>query len=276
MEESNSIVKKTVLNLKRKEDLSDEPALASVGSFDIGMKNLAVCVIDRIEKSPGYRIRQWKLISLVSQAGRKVLKCTHLIKKRGKAHAGEKGKKCGARACWWNSESGVGYCGTHHRGHASENLSRYTTTKNIGDMELNRVLIGVLNEMPELWRDCQTVVMESQKTSRMKKIIYMIMSYLTHQTMIDNDRSVLQKIQVISASHKLAIPVNKLEIELPTKTKNGKDKKTYEGRKMLANEHCVLLLKNDHKNLTFFQKQKKKDDLADSFLQGLCFLLKND
>lgn len=272
MEESNSITPvKPVLNLKRKEDLS--PALASIGSFDIGVKNLAVCVIDRIEKSPGFRIRQWKLISLVSQSGKKVLKCNHLIKKRGKAHAKDKGKKCGTRASWWDG-TGIGYCGTHYRGHSDEELERYTTTKNISDMELNRTLIEVLNKMPELWRDCQTVVMEAQKTSRMKKIIYMIMSYLTHQTMIN--QSALKKIQVISASHKLAIPIDKLEIELPNETKNGKDKKTYEGRKALANEHCILLLKNDYKNLNYFQKQKKKDDLADSFLQGLCFLLKND
>ena len=79
MSESNSIVvKKPILILKKKEEITNqdnEPALSSIGSFDIGMKNLAVCVIDRIAKSPGYRIRRWQLISLVSQSGRKILKC---------------------------------------------------------------------------------------------------------------------------------------------------------------------------------------------------------
>lgn len=273
--------KKKLLRLVKKEEpVNDESGdvaaankevtvINSIGSFDIGMKNLAVCILDRIEESPGFRIREWKLISLVSQTGRSFLKCGHKIKPRGAPRA----RKCGKRASWWNSETRAGYCGTHRS--QGTNLIRYTTTKNISDWELNQRLIEELNQLPELWRECHSVVVEAQKTSRMKKIIYMIMSYLSHQRMIHQESARLENVQVISASHKLAIPKNKLEITLPTETSDGQSKSTYDGRKLLANEHCNLLLQKDRQNLEYFKSQTKKDDLADSFLQGLCFLLKN-
>ena len=46
-------------------------------------------------------------------------------------------------------------------------------------------------------------------------------------------------------------------------------KLTYTEKKKMAVEHVKYFLNNDDQNLAFFLTHKKKDDLADSFLQGL-------
>lgn len=249
------------------------------------MKNLSVCLIDHYpNQSPTFRIRKWDLISLVDQAGTTSLKCKHKIYPRtateranAKKGRGSKGYRlCGSKACWWNPDTGVGYCGTHNGD--EEGVVRYTTVKNVSDMELNRSLIKKLMEIPDLWERCKTVVLEAQKTSKMKKIVAMIMSFLTLQTVLNPNNTTLTNIQVISAMHKLQLPVNKLgmgAITLPNSTSKGLTRDSYDGRKELAVMHCEILLKNDPTHLNYLKRQKKQDDLADSFLQGLCHLLKH-
>ena len=49
----------------------------------------------------------------------------------------------------------------------------------------------------------------------------------------------------------------------------------YADKKRLAIEHALYYLKKDQNNyVDFFNNHKKKDDLADSFLQGLYYLNK--
>jgi len=50
-------------------------------------------------------------------------------------------------------------------------------------------------------------------------------------------------------------------------------KLSYGDKKKMAVEHVKFFLKNDTKNLDFFLNHKKKDDLADSYLQGLYILI---
>jgi hypothetical protein len=261
------ITVKQSLNLVKKSPVVIESKY-TIGSFDIGVRNLAVCILDKIDEQPGYRIREWKLISLVSQVGKKVLTCSALIKKR----KNDPPYCCGKKAAFWTpTDKKIAYCRTHVPTDLSQ-LTRYTTTKNISDMELNESIINMLDEMSALWLDCDEIVMESQKRSDMKRIVYMILSYLTHKK-IHQEGSKLKNIKIISACHKLAIPKDKLLIELPTTTQDGQTKSSYDGRKVLAKEHCILLLEHDQKHLTYYNSQSKKDDLADCFLQGLWYLL---
>lgn len=264
---------KKIISVVRRE-YQESPSSYTVGSFDIGVRNLAVCILERITDSPGYRIRRWKLISLVCQVGKKALKCDHLVKKS----RNDPGKICNKKATYWNPEDDVsqGYCGVHAKKKLAEepnSLIRYTTTKNISDLELNQNIIDQIEKMPELWMNCNEIVIESQKRSDMKKVVYMILSYLTHKKMHIPDCQ-LNNLKIISASHKLSIPKDQLEIDLPNKTQDGQTKKSYDGRKILAKEHCNLLLAHDQRHLEYYQRQKKKDDLADCFLQGLWYLLK--
>jgi hypothetical protein len=60
------------------------------------------------------------------------------------------------------------------------------------------------------------------------------------------------------------------EEETKSKKKTPKNPKlTYADKKKMAVEHVKYFLNHDDKNLDFFLTHKKKDDLADSFLQGL-------
>ena len=54
-----------------------------------------------------------------------------------------------------------------------------------------------------------------------------------------------------------------------TKKTPKNSKLTYADKKKMAVEHVKYFLNNDDQNLSFFLTHKKKDDLADSFLQGL-------
>lgn len=258
-----------VIDINNSIDVTEKPSTYTIGSFDIGVRNLAVCILDKTDENPGYRIREWKLISLVSQVGKKVLTCSSLIKKR----KNDIPYCCGKKASFWNPiDKKIAYCRTHVPKDEIDTLQRYTTTKNITDMELNESIINELDEISSLWLECDEIVMESQKRSNMRRIVYMIFSYLTYKK-IHQENTKLKNIKIISASHKLAIPQNKLSITLPTISQDGQTKKDYDGRKVLAKEHCVILLKNDHKHLTYYKSQSKKDDLADCFLQGLWYIL---
>jgi len=268
---SLNLVKKPISTIDLPISTIDLPIISeskyTIGSFDIGVRNLAICILDKIDEEPGFRIREWKLISLVSQVGKKVLTCSALIKKKN-----DTPYCCGKKAAYWNpTDKKIAYCRTHIPDDQSQ-LKRYTTTGNITDMELNESIINALDEMSALWLECDEIVMESQKRSDMKRVVYMILSYLTHKK-LHQEGSKLKNLKIISACHKLAIPKEKLTIELPTTTQDGQTKKSYDGRKVLAKEHCILLLYHDKINLNYYNSQTKKDDLADCFLQGLWYLL---
>jgi len=77
----------------------------------------------------------------------------------------------------------------------------------------------------------------------------------------------------------IKIEVGKVE-EIKIEDKNeGKKKKgssvKYADKKRLAIEHSKYYLKQNPEFIDFFNEHKKKDDLADSFLQGLYYIKKN-
>jgi len=248
-----------------------------LGSFDIGSKNLAVCIIDKLSPGvePGFRIHNWKLINLLSQEGRKKLKCKKIIKNKKKGD-----RVCGKNATYWVAQTPEGYCTQHAKMVSKESdageLVRYTTTGNISDLELNLMIIQELDKLPALWTRCTEVMIESQMRNGMKKIGHMIFCFLADK--IHRGENVrLKNIRHVSAGHKLAI--SKCADKLPNVIRDElmnvyvdpatiKGKKFYPKRKALSNQYCQILCKNTYFE-NFYQAAKKKDDLADSFLQGL-------
>ena len=49
-------------------------------------------------------------------------------------------------------------------------------------------------------------------------------------------------------------------------------KDTHERNKYLAKEHCKYFLKDDNEMLAYYNSYDKKDDLADTYLQGIYFI----
>ena len=127
------------------------------------------------------------------------------------------------------------------------------------DMSLIEIGINLKIEMDLLFKDIKidTVIIENQISpiaNRMKTLQGMIAQYFIMNDVTD--------IHFISASNKL-------------KDFIANKQTTYSERKKKGIEVCEeIVINNDQLNehLTLFENSKKKDDLADCFLQGLWFL----
>lgn len=111
-------------------------------------------------------------------------------------------------------------------------------------------IINSLDSRVEWWEETDLVVVENQKDRRMFAVQAMIHMYFATKGL---------KIKGVSAIHKLN---NIMTLEDATGS--------YKGRKKTGIVHCEKLMPES--NRAFFKIHKKKDDLADSFLQGLWFL----
>ena len=171
------------------------------------------------------------------------------------------------------------------------------------EMKKNRNLIfenipRKLHEKPQLL-DVDIVVIENQpslKNPQMKSIQMILYSYFLILGKVvgngDNHTSYIDKIDFCSASNKLKIYdgpeiileektkrkskniiiENNENIELTDKTKPKKSTIKYADKKRLAIEHAKYFVEKDEKYKDFFNDHKKKDDLADSYLQGLYYI----
>lgn len=127
------------------------------------------------------------------------------------------------------------------------------------DLSLIEIGINLKIEMDLLFKDIKidTVIIENQISpiaNRMKTLQGMIAQYF-----IMND---VNDIHFISASNKL-------------KDFIANKQTTYSERKKIGIEICEEIVINNERlseHVTLFENSKKKDDLADCFLQGLWFL----
>ena len=132
------------------------------------------------------------------------------------------------------------------------------------DMSLPTISRNMTKAFDELFKDetFDHVIIENQVSplaNRMKTIQGMVTQYFVMKG--------VPNIEYISSSNKLK---NFLE---------DKKKTTYNERKKIGVEVTEkLIMENDYlvKWVEFFKTHKKKDDLADSFLQGLWFLEKEN
>jgi hypothetical protein len=169
------------------------------------------------------------------------------------------------------------------------------------EMKKNRNLIfenipRKLHEKPQLL-EVDIVVIENQpslKNPQMKSIQMILYSYFLILGKVigngDKNTSYIDKIDFCSASNKLKVydgpeiileektkkkknvEIEEQNIELVEKTKTKKNTIKYADKKRLAIEHAKYFLEKDEKYKDFFNNHKKKDDLADSFLQGLYYI----
>ena len=92
---------------------------------------------------------------------------------------------------------------------------------------------------------------------------YAKLETITAHPLGDSEHGVLvDRIEFVAASNKL-------------KDCDAKDKSSYKDRKRLGIKMCVESLTTNNgftDKIDYFDKHKKKDDLADSFLQGMWFI----
>ena len=257
-------------------------------SIDVGIKNLAYCVLDIQDNK--FVINYWNIIDLSQETENKC-------------------NLCNKKGLFFNNQN-IYYCNSH----AKKNKNKIpTSTDNINIIKKLKIndlkekfkeykisdlvplkkddLINLINEHIEnnyfkkisksnaneiniielginlkkkldkilfQFKDIEHIIIENQIgpiANRMKTLQGMISQYFIMNNLLN--------IYFISASNKL----NQFIC-----TKNT----TYSERKKLSIEICKKLINDYNKNfLEFFLKHKKKDDLADCFLQGIHYLIKN-
>jgi hypothetical protein len=256
-------------------------------SIDVGIKNLALCLMN-VDEDKQYSIEIWNVANLCREEKivcftcKKPAKYKHGLFYTCKKHIKDsgvniipceleinklkKGKIKDIREILIKHETKF----DHKKSKIllldelqKEFESKYTVPFNNSikttDMTLIEIGINLKIEMDILFKDIEidTVIIENQISpiaNRMKTLQGMIAQYFIMINVND--------IHFISASNKLK--------EFSTNKQS-----TYSERKKRGIEVCEELLINNEKlseHVTLFENSKKKDDLADCFLQGLWFL----
>ena len=142
----------------------------------------------------------------------------------------------------------------------SDNYFDFISYRKTKDYDLVEIGENLKNHFEALFGDVDLVLIENQigpLANRMKTLQGMIMQYFILKGCCN--------IKQISSANKLSYFVDK--------------KTTYNERKKLSIEITKKILYNNNvyiKWVDFFIKNKKKDDLADSFLQGISYFMKKE
>ena len=147
--------------------------------------------------------------------------------------------------------------------------TKKVNTKTVSLFDISKSMMSKLLEKPSLL-SVDKVIIENQpvlKNPTMKSIQMVLYSFFVLEGALKDNK--LNDIVMFNAGGKLDIYQG--PIELPDNIKKG----TYKDRKYRSIEYTKYFLRNDKDNLDFFNKHKKKDDLADSYLQCLTYYKKN-
>lgn len=239
----------------------------TIASFDIGLKNLAFCVMQYNPELPmgnKYPIIEWKNIDLTDKSGSNNIEDHCCEEKLG---SGKRiGEVCGGGAKI-KTENNKYYCSRHNPDKEKYKPRKKRLVKNISTKEMCCTLADRLDEYDELFQSVDHTIIETQFSRNRKMLCLsdMLFSYfiLKH---IRNNESKCKEVKFVSARNKLKVYEGPF---IECNRKNAKDK-----RKQLAIKYCEYMIRTDEERLKQFNKfPRKKDDLSDCFLQG-CWYLK--
>ncbi len=186
------------------------------------------------------------------------------------ANGKRKGQECGKKASYYfqkKSFEKIGYCSIHSS--KKDGLQRYFTVDNISDFDLKIKLFTELDKLKHILLDVDDILIEYQPPiarEKMKALASALHDYFIIRSQIDCKTPRVQIIRSVDAKHKLTIydgpPISCLL------------KGQYDRNKWYSKQYCLWLLnKNNETNwIDYFEKFKKKDDLADSLLQGIWYV----
>ena len=170
------------------------------------------------------------------------------------------------------------FCSSHGRTFYQKLLKNITLSttkqeKTTFDIDILRYnLVEALDNKPELFQ-AEKVLIENQpslKNPRMKAISSTIYDFYLIRGIFDKKfNSQITKVKYMSPSNKIKLSKDKKLVTEADKTKK------YKLTKKLAVDYVKALLDSDLNNFKdYFLGVKKKDDLADAFLQGAYYLSK--
>jgi hypothetical protein len=279
--------------------------MTRVLSIDVGIKNLAYCLFEKSSGSSYFIIKKWDIVNLSQEE--EVTKCCFIEKndtfcnKPSKYIANEKffclkhSKKqtyqiptAELKPSFINKQKikilleiadkyGINYEKPIKKNDVLFKINEYITNKcfkeinTINSSQIDLITIGrnIKNKFNTIFSQEEKidyVLIENQISpiaNRMKTIQGMIAQYFIMRD--------CHHIEFISSINKLKCD-NKEDNIL-------NEQSDYKSRKKQGIAKCLEILSKDHRfndNINFFNTHKKKDDLSDSFLQGLWFLNKHN
>jgi hypothetical protein len=196
-----------------------------------------------------------------------------------------KDKTCGKSASCYKSDTESYYCKTHAKQiYTSETKAsqlknfklKSSTTLNFDDVKYG--LMMELEKRSNLL-SADYVVIENQpsfKNPRMKSIASTLYDYYLIRGIIDKPitKSNITQVKFMSPSNKLKL-ADEGDTKQLIKAKSTDDTKAYKLTKSLGIKYCLDLTNHLPDWQKHFNSHKKKDDLADSFLQGAYFYSNN-
>ena len=214
-------------------------------SIDVGIKNLAHCLIDVVDNS--YNIIAWDSIDLSKDF---MIYCNN--------------ENCNNIAKV--SSNNLNFCQKH-----SKTLTEFKEIRQIkvSDISLPNIGLKLKENYDYIFKKYKIdiVIIENQLSplaSRMKTIQGMITQYFIMKG--------YKNIEYVCSQNKLRMFIEKDK----NRERVSGEKTSYSERKRLGIKYCqeVLDKANMEMWIEFMSKHNKRDDLADSFLQGLWWIQK--
>ena len=190
--------------------------------------------------------------------------------------------KCKTKARYLSIEHNC-YCKSHSKAYINK-LNNLLKVKPIKKQSVMKIPIDILRinlikelEAKKFLLEADCVLIENQptlKNPKMKAISSTLYDYFLIRGIFDKaiTKSNIKLVKYMSPSNKLKLNSNN-EIEKVTKEINCTNK--YKLTKKLAVEYTKILLQDQITWMDHFNSYKKKDDLADAFLQGVYYISKN-
>jgi len=280
-------------------------------SWDVGIVNLAYCLFTKQDNK--WNILDWNIINLTNRESTKCAcnlkasythnnihyckvcsrkceklkpfnelfveqntdnKCNHLVKEN----------ICGRKSLFISDNNY--FCKTHAKSKYKNLETLYKVkpfkNKSIMSMEYDDTrlkLFKILDDNKNLL-EADIVLIENQPSMRnptMKSISNALYDYFLIRGLVDKDvtKSNISKVKFMSPSNKLKLATEDDTQKLIV-AKNTDDAKGYKLTKQLSVKYTLEMIKHLPNWLEFINKQKKKDDLCDAFLQGCYYFTKNE
>ena len=266
-------------------------------SIDVGIKNLAFCLFDKSPTSEHFKITKWDTVNISEKEDTQ--KCI-FVEKNAICNKPAKFKKEDNCFCLKHSKKQqlqiptseqkptfinkqkiqklYEIADSHNIKYENKikkvdlvklineyiNINYFETveSKKAADVDLFNIGVNIKTKFDKLFESegqIDYVIIENQISpiaTRMKTIQGMIVQYFIMSKLK------VEYIEFISASNKL-------------KDCDLKDKTKYSDRKKLGISKCLETITTDfrfNEHIDYFNSHKKKDDLSDSFLQGIWFI----
>ena len=218
-------------------------------SFDVGIKNLAYCILNN-DKT----IEHWGIINLDESPI-----CQVNLR-----------KPCDKQSTYQIKDDSVDieYCCTAH----SKKFKKVKKLSSKNDiLNISKMCVEKLRKLDLDNVEC--VLIENQpalKNPVMKSIQMIIYTYFVIEGVMDNN-STIKTIHMVNARNKLKVYQGpKVECPFEDNKKNR-----YKRNKYLSIEYTKNMIQNENNQLIeLFNQSKKKDDLADAYLQGIYWMEK--